>query len=332
MAASCGATEAGGLLRSTGMMRAMGDCPSKSVRRPDAASTWAEDSRTIRNRSSEFVCRSSEEPAVNQPDRLAAALQRVRITARVFHAGGFCGTGAVLGERAGGHLHLLRGGRLGLESGQGRLIEVMGPAAVLLPRAHRHHLTTDVDERSDAATVDLVCADIDLGGLRNPLEHGLPDVMVVPLDQAQPLATVLELLFGEAGGQGCGRQVVLDRLAEVAIVHVLRHAIDRAEGRTGLLAGLAHPALSRALVRLHEQPSAAWTLERMADEAGMSRSVFAETFAEVVGMTPGLYLRNWRLQLARARLDEGATLKQTAREVGYASHAALSRALSGSVP
>lgn len=273
---------------------------------------------------------------MNQPDRLAAALQRVRITARVFHAGGFCGTGAVLGERAGGHLHLLRGGRLGLESGRGRLLEVMGPAAILLPRAHRHHLTTemnttDTDGRSEAATVDLVCADIDLGGLRNPLEHGLPDVMVVPLDQAQALAAVLELLFDEAGGQGCGRQVVLDRLAEVAIVHVLRHAIERADGRTGLLAGLAHPALSRVLVRLHEQPSAAWTLERMADEAGMSRSVFAETFAEVVGMTPGLYLRSWRLQLARARLGEGATLKQAARDVGYASHAALSRALSASV-
>ncbi|UKJ75291.1 AraC family transcriptional regulator [Azospirillum brasilense] len=275
---------------------------------------------------------------MNQPDRLAAALQRVRITARVFHAGGFCGTGAVLGERAGGHLHLLRGGRLGLESGRGRPLEVRGPAAILLPRAHRHHLTTemgttDTDGRSEAATVDLVCADIDLGGLRNPLEHGLPDVMVVPLDQVQALAAVLELLFDEAGGQGCGRQVILDRLAEVAIVHVLRHAIERADGRTGLLAGLAHPALSRVLVRsgCMSKPSAAWTLERMADEAGMSRSVFAETFAEVVGMTPGHYLRSWRLQLARARLAEGATLKQAARDVGYASHAALSRALSASV-
>ena len=60
----------------------------------------------------------------------------------------------------------------------------------------------------------------------------------------------------------------------------------------------------------------------------MSRSTLAETFHRVVGETPGAYLQAWRLQLARAGLGEGRSFKRVARDVGYASHAALSRALS----
>jgi AraC-like DNA-binding protein len=65
---------------------------------------------------------------------------------------------------------------------------------------------------------------------------------------------------------------------------MLRRLMDAPEPGYGLLAGLAHPALGRALTRIHEDPGGAWTLERMAEEAGMSRSAFAETFRHVVGL------------------------------------------------
>ncbi|MFM2041483.1 MAG: hypothetical protein RLY86_59 [Pseudomonadota bacterium] len=65
----------------------------------------------------------------------------------------------------------------------------------------------------------------------------------------------------------------------------------------------------------------------MADLAGMSRSNFAGTFRQVIGVSPGEYLQGWRLSLARAGIAAGRPLKQVAREVGYASHTALSRAL-----
>lgn len=259
-------------------------------------------------------------------DRLAAMFARVHLTARVFQAGAFCGIGEMSGSGSAGHLHLLRAGRVMVEGPHSRQIPLEGPAAVLFPRPAAHRIVAG-DE-----TVDLVCAEIWLGGPGNPLERGLPDLLHLPLEPGDQLGGALSLLFGEAGGSGCGRQVILDRLAEVALVYLLRHAMARAGQEPGLLAGLGHPALARVLTRMHEDPAAPWTLERMAEVAGMSRSAFAETFRTVVGQTPGTYLQGWRLQLARAALSAGRTLKQAAREVGYDSHAALSRALSRRKP
>ncbi|KRA35031.1 hypothetical protein ASD68_00775 [Rhodanobacter sp. Root627] len=58
----------------------------------------------------------------------------------------------------------------------------------------------------------------------------------------------------------------------------------------------------------------------------MSRSVFATTFRETVGTTPGRYLQGWRVRLAQKALRRGRPLKVIASDVGYGSEAALSRA------
>jgi AraC-like DNA-binding protein len=77
---------------------------------------------------------------------------------------------------------------------------------------------------------------------------------------------------------------------------------------------------------MHERPAQAWTLESLATEAGMSRSVFAASFRDTVGATPGDYLARWRVGLAQQALRRGRPLKLVADEVGYGSEAALSRA------
>ena len=96
--------------------------------------------------------------------------------------------------------------------------------------------------------------------------------------------------------------------------------------RGGLFAGLGHPRLRLALVAMHEAPAQSWTLEDLAEVAGMSRSVFASSFREAMGTTPGQYLQGWRVGLAQQALRQGRPLKRIADEVGYGSEAALSRA------
>ncbi len=267
---------------------------------------------------------------IHQPDRLSAIFAQGRLTARVFQTGRFCGAGTMSGPTGPGHLHLLRAGRLAVRGGAvcggaaGSLV-LDGPAALWLPRPGEHSLAA-----LDGDGVDLVCAEIDLGA-GSPFERALPDALRFDLTPEDALAGALGLLFAEAEAGECGRQAALDRLAELVVVYLLRRAIrGMARGTAlepGLLAGLAHPSLGRVLALLHEDPAADWTLERMADAAAMSRSSFAATFHAVVGVPPGEYLQGWRLQLARSRIEAGRTLKQTAREVGYASQAALSRAL-----
>ena len=64
----------------------------------------------------------------------------------------------------------------------------------------------------------------------------------------------------------------------------------------------------------------------MAQEALLSRTVFAETFKAVSGWTAGQYLTWWRMQLAWARLKQGDRIIDIADAVGYKSEAAFSRA------
>ena len=69
-----------------------------------------------------------------------------------------------------------------------------------------------------------------------------------------------------------------------------------------------------------------WTVERLARLVGLSRSVFAERFTDMVGQPPMQYLALWRMQLASRLLVEGGQVAAVAGAVGYESEAAFSRA------
>ncbi|WP_291717275.1 AraC family transcriptional regulator [Magnetospirillum sp. 64-120] len=270
-------------------------------------------------------CRSSESPTADScsslsVDRLAGILSRLRMTAQVFHAG------SLTEERDftdSPHLHVLRIGQVQVKA-EGSSHRVTAPAAILLPRAAPHSITpTD-------GVADLASARIDLGGIANPLAQALPPVQALDLQAdslGRRLNQVLDLLFAEAQQRHCGHQVVMDRLVEAALVLILRQAMEDARG-IGLLAGLAHPQLAVALTAMHDRPGADWSLESLAETAGLSRSVFADTFHQVVGQPPGQYLTGWRMALARTALERGESIKRVARDIGYASPAALSRAFS----
>jgi AraC-like DNA-binding protein len=116
-------------------------------------------------------------------------------------------------------------------------------------------------------------------------------------------------------------------------VEVLRRYADSLPPEhAGWLAGMRDPAVGRALALLHEKPAQAWTLERLGDEAGLSRSSLHERFVHFTGQPPMQYLAQWRMQLAAGRLrDTTAKVVDIALEVGYESEAAFSRAFRRSV-
>lgn len=95
----------------------------------------------------------------------------------------------------------------------------------------------------------------------------------------------------------------------------------------GWLSGLRDDGIGRALGKLHERPTHDWSLDELAREVGLSRSVLAERFAALVGMPPMHYLARWRIQLASNWLSSTSmTIAEIAGRVGYGSEAALSRA------
>lgn len=254
-------------------------------------------------------------------DRLQALLNHFPVRARLFHSGALCGT-TEFSAMGSGQMHLLKDGAMDVFHPGHPVLQVTVPSLLLYARPMARRFVTDAQRGAD-----LACAELHFeGGAGNPIVAALPELICLPLASIEGADQVLALLFDEAFGHNCGRHALVDRLFEVVLIQVLRHLMETDQVGGGMLAGLSHPKLRKALVAMHEQPSQDWSLETLANISGMSRSVFAGTFRNIVGSTPGTYLQGWRIRMAQQALRQGQSLKTIAVEVGYGSEAALSRA------
>lgn len=171
----------------------------------------------------------------------------------------------------------------------------------------------------------LIEALVDWGGNSNPLLAALPSTLALGVD-TEEMGLLLRVFLDEARGERCGAPVAIGRLCEVLLIRVLRDQIGRGRTEPGLLAGLADPKISRALVAMHDMPGRDWRNDDLAEVAGMSLSRFCEVFRGLLGETPQNYLRRWRMTLAAQDLDRGERVQTVARRYGYASPEALTRA------
>lgn len=164
----------------------------------------------------------------------------------------------------------------------------------------------------------------------NPVLAALPALVRVRprAHERGRLQALIDYTLAEAREPQPGGHCVLLQLSELLFVEVIRRLlVDLPADQGGWLSGLRHPVVGRALMLLHRQPAEAWSLERLARAVGMSRSRFAECFTRVVGLPPMQYLAQWRIQLGARLLADGRTkVAAAAREVGYESEAAFSRA------
>jgi len=171
----------------------------------------------------------------------------------------------------------------------------------------------------------LMSAAVDFGGALNPLWVSLPRSLAISTDDAPAFRSLVDLFVAEVTQNRCGRQATLDRLCEVIVLMALRSAIELGSAKPGLLAGLSHPQLHRAIAAMHDEPSHPWSVEELADLSGMSRGRFIVSFREIVGTTPAAYLTRWRLTIGRRLLQRGERVKRVATLVGFGSAAAFSR-------
>ncbi|WP_454607330.1 helix-turn-helix transcriptional regulator [Streptomyces tendae] len=112
------------------------------------------------------------------------------------------------------------------------------------------------------------------------------------------------------------------------LIHVMRlHLAREPRAASGLLTGLAEPAVRAALTALHTDPAHPWTVAELARAGAVSRSTLAARFKDTMGQGPMEYLTRWRIQLAAQSLRESdETLSAIARHTGYGSESAMSTA------
>lgn len=283
---------------------------------------------------------------VDRLDRLSALLQGLApaVAVRLLQPQGLTVHVAACDERF-LHLYLLLEGSAELHC-EGQPALTLAAPCVALYRSDRAHQL--IGGAADTFQHLLGAQAWLRGPMAGLLLSEFTEPRVVALDSADPLLLhIVSLIAAELAAPRCGHPALLDRAGDILFIGVLRHlvAYPDAEGGTGgtggtdganrtaghgggLLSGLADARLARALVSIHARPQSGWTLQTLADEAGMSRTAFAERFRQVMQLTPGRYLAAVRLAIARSVLDAGQGLKQAARASGYESPAALSRALS----
>jgi len=164
----------------------------------------------------------------------------------------------------------------------------------------------------------------------NPILGALPRLMRV---QSSTVAghlihDLIRVALQESEHSSAGGETILSKLSELMFLQAIRQQIETLPPESkGFLSGLRDRHIGAALGLMHARPAEDWTLDSLAREVGLSRSGFAERFAEFMGVPAMQYLANWRLQLAARGLErQGVSIAQVAAEVGYESEAAFNRA------
>ncbi|KAF0864318.1 helix-turn-helix transcriptional regulator [Pseudomonas sp. LD120] len=188
-----------------------------------------------------------------------------------------------------------------------------------------------------------LCADgqpmsaVHVGGVRL---RGLNLSLACPDDlQDQPLAQLLDNALRKGGSRmHCGplpghlRQAIDELLSgqwsgalqnvlcQGVSLQLLAHALaglDAAEPRAASLSPRDRQLLERVRERLHQLPAEEHALNELAQLACMSSSSLRSKFRAAYGQTVFGYLRERRLDVAQAQLQQGWSVQQAAHFVGY---------------
>lgn len=293
-------------------------------------------------------------------DVLTDILASLRLTGGVVIDGEFSGDFCVLAQFTPDHCapffplpetlisyHYVRSGRMVVEVDGLPATTLEAGAIAILPRNDPHTLASrtglppaDVGEVSwiTAEGVHRVAAGTEgpraqvwcgfLGTAKSsahPLLDALPPLLTIDVSggEAQWLDSSMRFLAEQQPSPE-----IVSRLAELFLAQAVREYVESLPaGSTGWLKGLADPAVSRALAIIHKHYAEDLDIAQLAREAGVSRTVLGERFAELIGEPPMRYCARWRMRVAANLLRDGRSNNANiAYAVGFNSEAAFNRA------
>ena len=252
---------------------------------------------------------------------LISLLSRFNFAGETFFSGDFCGANEFSENQNVSHLHFVRRGPVTMEHDDGSTIVAVEPTIIFYPRPYNHRLVV-----APGTEAELVCANVQFKEAeRNPFAQSLPDYLAIPLAEVDGIGEIVELLFARAATQSLGKRFMMDKLSDILVFEVIRHAMETGQLKAGILTGFADAGIAKVLTLIHENPAREWQVGTLATEASMSRSKFAKKFHDLIGISPAAYVADWRLDLAEILLRQGQPVKSVASAVGYGTPQSFAR-------
>lgn len=287
------------------------------------------------------------------PDSTSDALSLMRMRGQVVCVGDYRAPWSLRFDEPVAHFHVVERGSAWLCVDGERPIRLEPGDLALLPLGAGHTLSSDPDLPAvpvtqavtqsghrdgimvrlggDGQATHFICGKFAFSGVLAPrLLTVLPALIHVDGREGslvERLQLIIRFLLEESRNPSPGSALMVERLLEMMFIQTIREWGTKCPHNLGWLSGLRDPLIGRALSAIHENPARPWTVEMLAQTAGLSRSLFAARFNKIVGQTPARYIAAWRLDLAADLLRSGsATIGEIAAGVGYGSEAALTRA------
>lgn len=293
-------------------------------------------------------------PAISGvPDAMSDVLSLIRMRGELVCANEYSAPWSLSFRKPVAHFHVVERGAAWITLDGAEPTRIQSGDLALLPLGAGHVLSSDPTlpsipiERAleSQATRDgavyrmggggeqthVVCGQFSFSGVLAPkLLTVLPPLIHIRAESGRPLEWLrltTHFLVEETRHPRPGSAIMIARLLDLLFIQTIRAWGANSPSRRGWLSGLSDPQIGRALSAIHDEPARNWTVEALAEIAGLSRSAFAARFADAVGKTPLKYISSWRLDLAADHLRAGThRIGEIAPLVGYGSEAALTRA------
>jgi AraC-like DNA-binding protein/mannose-6-phosphate isomerase-like protein (cupin superfamily) len=287
------------------------------------------------------------------PDAMSDVLSLVRMRGEFVCANEYSAPWSLSFRKPVSHFHIIERGSAWITVDGAKPTRVETGDLAILPLGAGHVLSSDpkikplaVDTaikkyaKRDGAVFRLggggeqthvVCGQFSFAGVLAPkLLTVLPPFMHIRPEAGRPLEwlrLMAHLMIEETRNHKPGSAIMIARLLDLLFIQTIREWGAKNPRNFGWMSVLNDARTGKALSAIHESPARNWTVEALADLAGLSRSAFASRFVDAVGQTPLKYLATWRLDLAADHLRAGtAKIAEIAAIVGYGSEAAFNRA------
>jgi AraC-like DNA-binding protein len=182
----------------------------------------------------------------------------------------------------------------------------------------------DNTTKTESDKAQLVCGHFQFDErFKHALVAQLPDLILISNHEAMKFpwfTDALRALSYETQTKRIGNESIIKRISEVIFIHSIRVWSEREKHQQSFLLALSDDKIGKSLQAFHDDPSKKWSLQSLASEAGLSRTLYSQRFKELTGDSVMHYVTQWRAQKAqKLLLDSKQSVEEVAENIGYDS-------------